>query len=186
MFTDPPQSKKWLKSPSPILQRKKAIKFLLFLCVYLWKKPLQKWSMVCLCVFSMDSVYEDSGDVDSYIDSCGDYTVWQLQVPSCWLFFWNYRLNQCLLEVYFLCWIHTFIRGGRGISACAEWMWLDFKATWFNAIQANVFGCGLIRAWRHALLLVSSSITVILSYVITWAYRCLKNMYTYSLRVLPC
>lgn len=25
------------------------------------------------CVFSMDYVYEDFGDVDNYIDSCGDY-----------------------------------------------------------------------------------------------------------------
>lgn len=27
------------------------------------------------CVFSMDYVYEDFGDVDNYIGSCGDYTV---------------------------------------------------------------------------------------------------------------
>lgn len=37
---------------------------------------LQKWFMVCLCVLSMDYIYEDSGDVDNYIDSCGDYIVW--------------------------------------------------------------------------------------------------------------
>ncbi len=27
------------------------------------------------CVFSLDNVYEDFGDVDNYIDSRGDFTV---------------------------------------------------------------------------------------------------------------
>lgn len=26
-----------------------------------------------VCVFSMDYVYEDLGDVDTYVDSCGDF-----------------------------------------------------------------------------------------------------------------
>lgn len=40
------------------------------------------------------------GDVDNYIDSCGDYLTKKLQVPShTGCYFWNYRHNQCVLEV---------------------------------------------------------------------------------------
>lgn len=33
------------------------------------------------CVFSIDYIYEDFGDVDNYVDSCGDYMTNNCKCP---------------------------------------------------------------------------------------------------------
>lgn len=63
--------------PSPTLEKKKPFvllqsKYFLFSVINSRLTFLQKW-WYAPCVFSMNYVYEDFGDVDTYIDSCDDY-----------------------------------------------------------------------------------------------------------------
>lgn len=75
------------------------LKFSVWLCEFFSSKFELVPEVVCFCVCSVEY-----GGVGNYIDICGGNTVWhQLQVPSCWLLFWNYRHNQCVLDDLISC-----------------------------------------------------------------------------------
>lgn len=73
-----------------------------------FSKRDQWYASVCV-------LYEDFGDVDNYIDSRGDY----MTIASA-LTLGTISITNVYKRFYFLCWIHTFIRGGRGISLCVQ------------------------------------------------------------------
>lgn len=151
MFADPPQS----RSTFPPADRTSIFEMFLFGFVSFFPLAnlnvfLEWYASVCVCVCSVES-----GGVDNYIGRRGDNSIWhQLQVPSCWLFFWHYRHSQCVIDDLIFCADSIHLDGQAGDlcvhTECEISRLLDFIST----LQAKTGACAWTRVSRDLLLLL--------------------------------